>query len=156
MITLLFVMTWLPLFALTILATFNPRVLPSPPTTARLLHFVKWMHYSSSALNPLLYSYRNVDLRRTISVLLHRLVLRRGPGVDEVFRSRRSSSVVTSQFRKLSTISEKSRRISTESQQSTSKPCSGTVLPCVESRKLWRFSAEQNDCTKTEKNDIVC
>lgn len=117
MITLLFVITWLPLFALSILATFNPEVLPWPSTSTRLLHFVKCMHYSSSAINPVLYSYRNVELRRTIGVLLQRLVLRRGPGVDEVFRSRRSSSVVSaSHFRKLSSVSDRCRKPSAESQ----------------------------------------
>ena len=50
MITLLFVITWLPLFALSILATFNPEVLPLPSTSTRLLHFVKCMHFKALAL----------------------------------------------------------------------------------------------------------
>ena len=50
-------------------------------------------------------------------MLLQRLVLRRGPGVDEVFRSRRSSSVVSaSHFRKLSSVSDRCRKPSAESQ----------------------------------------
>ena len=156
MITLLFVMTWLPLFSLTMLACFNPEVLPSAPSTsARLLQFVKWMHYSSSAFNPFVYAYRNQDLRRTIMVLLHRLVLRRGPGVDEVFRSRRSSSVFSPHFRKLSTASDRSRKTSTESQQSTSRARSGTILSWIGSRKISRSSEREEKCTETENNNII-
>lgn len=151
-VTLLFVIAWLPLFSLTMVATFNPEVLPSPTTSARVLHFVKWMHYSSSAFNPFLYSYRNQDLRRTIMVLLQRLFLRRGPGVVEVFRSRRSSSAFASTFRKLSMSSDRSRKISTESQQSTFRARSGTVLPWIGSR---RNSGKEKKCTKTENNNIV-
>lgn len=155
MITLLFVITWLPLFSLTMLATFNPLVLPSGSTSARLLHFVKWMHYSSSALNPFLYSYRNQDLRRTIIVLLQRLITRQGPHVDEVFRNRRSSSVFTSHFRKLSTTSDRSRKASTESQQSTSRTRSATVLSWLGSGKLRRSFGKEKKCTETDNNNVV-
>lgn len=151
-ITLVFVITWLPLFSLTMLASFNPDALPSPSTSARLLHFVKWMHYSSSALNPILYANRNQDLRRTIVVLLQRLVLRRGPGVDEVFRTRRSSSVFTSHFRKLSTASERSRKTSTESEQGTSRARSGTILSRIGSGILRRKETKHS---QTENNDVV-
>lgn len=130
-------MSWLPLFTLTMLATFDPGALPSPPTFPRLLHFVKWMHYSSSALNPFLYSYRNPELRRTISVLLRRLILR-GPGVDEVFR-KRSSTLSTVRLRRLSSASECSRKTSTGSQQSTSRSRSGTVLSWISFKKQSSF-----------------
>lgn len=134
LITLLFVMAWLPLFTLTMLATFDPGGLPSSIIFARLLHFVKWMHYSSSALNPFLYSYRNPDLRRTICVLLRRVILRRGPGVDEVFK-RRSSSMSSARLRKLSNTSERSRKTSSESQKSTPRARSGTVLSWLSIRR---------------------
>ena len=127
-------MAWLPLFAVTMLATFDPEALPASIIFARLLHFVKWMHYSSSALNPFLYSYRNPDLRRTIAVLLRRLILRSGPGVDEVFK-RRSSSMSSTRLRKLSNTSERSRKTSTESQKSTSRARSGTVLSWLSLRR---------------------
>lgn len=133
LITLLFIIAWLPLFTMTMLATFNPEALPSPIIFSRLLHFVKWMHYCSSALNPFLYSCRNPDIRRTIGVLLRRLVLR-GPGVEEVFR-RRSSNASTSHLRKVSISSYKSRKISTESQWSTSKARSGNVLSWISIRR---------------------
>lgn len=127
-------MAWLPLFTLTMLATFDPEGLPSSIIFARLLHFVKWMHYSSSALNPFLYSYRNPDLRRTICVLLRRVILRRGPGVDEVFK-RRSSSMSSARLRKLSNTSERSRKTSSESQKSTPRARSGTVLSWLSIRR---------------------
>lgn len=143
-------MAWLPLFALTMLATFDPGALPSTTTFSRLLHFVKWMHYSSSALNPFLYSYRNPDLRRTIIVLLRRLFLR-GPGVDEVFR-RRSSSISTTRLRSLSSVSESgSRKTSTGSQQSTSRARSGTVLSWINFRKQCSSSSFEKkgmECTE--------
>ena len=152
-------MSWLPLFAVTMLATFEPGSLPSPPTFPRLLHFVKWMHYSSSALNPFLYSYRNPELRRTISVLLRRLILRRGPGVDEVFR-RRSTTISTVRLRRLSSASESSRKTSTGSQQSTSRSRSGTVLSWVSFKKQSSFEKKSKGKEGTElmegnNNNIV-
>ncbi|KAL9951344.1 hypothetical protein ACROYT_G043993 [Oculina patagonica] len=148
LITLLFIMAWLPLFTITMLATFDPGVLPPSTTFFRLLHFVKWMHYSSSALNPFLYSYRNPDLRRTIVVLLRRIIFR-GPGVDEVFR-RRSSSLSTTRLRRLSSASDRSRKTSTESQQSTSRSRSGTVLSWISIRKQSSFSfgKKGKECTE--------
>lgn len=136
LITLLFIIAWLPLFTLTMLATFDPEVLPrSPIIFARLLHFVKWMHYSSSALNPFLYSHRNTDLRRTICVLLRRVVLRRGPAVNEAFR-RRLSSASTVPLRTLSTSSDRSRKSSTESQHSNPRARSESVAPWTSIRRL--------------------
>lgn len=147
-------MAWLPLFTLTMLATLNPEALPSPTTFARLLHFVKWMHYSSSSLNPFLYSYRNPDMRRTIIVLLRRIVLR-GPGVDEVFRER-SSSLSVSRLRRASIISEKSRKTSTESQQSTSRARSGTLLSWISVRKHSPpLERKERECTEMEGNNNI-
>ena len=87
MITVLFVITWIPLFSLTLLATFNPEVVPPSSKSERLSHFVKWMHYCSSALNPFLYAFRHKDLYRTLVVLLRRLVFKKCPRVDEDLRS---------------------------------------------------------------------
>lgn len=145
-------MAWLPLFTLTMLATFDPEALPSSITFSRLLHFVKWMHYSSSALNPFLYSYRNPDLRRTIGVLLRRLILRSGPGVDEVFK-RRSSSMSTTRLRKLSSTSDRSRETSTDSQKSTSRARSGTVLSWISIRKENSPSSRKKGKQYTETKD---
>ena len=149
-------MAWLPLFTLTMLATFDPEALPSSITFARILHFVKWMHYSSSALNPFLYSYRNPDLRRTISVLLRRLILRRGPGLDEVFR-RRSSSMSFTRLRKLSNTSDTSRKTSTGSQKGTSRARSDTVLSWMSIRRENSppSGKKVKHCTETKENNNV-
>jgi len=85
LITVLFVLAWLPLFSLTMLATFNLEMLPDPLTNTRLLDFVKWMHYSSSAINPFLYSYRNNDMKRTIKLIICRYLLRRNICLKDMF-----------------------------------------------------------------------
>lgn len=72
-ITLLFVVAWLPLFVLTIVATYNSSALPSFATTDRLLKFAKWMHYSNSSINPFLYAFRNNAIRRTFQYLISKL-----------------------------------------------------------------------------------
>lgn len=136
LITLLFIIAWLPLFTLTMLATFDPKALPKPIIFSRLLHFVKWMHYSSSAINPFLYSHRNTDLRRTIAVILRRLVIRKGPGLNEVFR-RRHSSLSTMPLRSLSITSDQSRKTSIEScQQSLPRAPSEFVSSYANIRRL--------------------
>ncbi|XP_031567323.1 octopamine receptor Oamb-like [Actinia tenebrosa] len=73
-ITLLFVIAWLPLFVLTIVATYYPSSLPSMITTDRLLKFAKWMHYSNSSINPFLYAFRNNAIRRTFQYLISKLL----------------------------------------------------------------------------------
>ena len=118
MITLLFVTTWLPFYSLTLLATFNPEVLAPSNNSERLSHFVKWMHYCSSALNPFLYAYRRKDLHRNIVVLLRRHVFKKGPSVDEDLRSYRSGSVsLSSGVRKLNSPRNRKRKSSTNEQK---------------------------------------
>lgn len=118
MITLLFVITWLPLFSLTLLATFNPELLPPSNISERLSHFVKWMHYCSSALNPFLYAYRHKDLYRTLVVLLRRPIFKKCPTVDEDLRSYRSGSVSPSNgVRKLNNPRNRKRKSSTNKQK---------------------------------------
>lgn len=73
-ITLLFVIAWLPLFVLTIVATYYPLYLPSMVTTDRILKFAKWMHYSNSSINPFLYAFRNNAIRRTFQYLISKLL----------------------------------------------------------------------------------
>ncbi|XP_031561018.1 histamine H2 receptor-like isoform X1 [Actinia tenebrosa] len=120
LITVLFVLAWLPLFTLTMIATFNHKLLPdSVMITQRLLGFVKWMHYCSSALNPFLYSYRNNDMRGTIKLIIQKHFFRQNICLEELyprhrrrstFSSRSSFSVhkrlVTSSFRPASVSSQ--------------------------------------------------
>lgn len=113
LITVLFVLAWLPLFSITMLATYNLELLPDPLINTRLLGFVKWMHYSSSALNPFLYSYRNNDMKRTIKLILRKHLLRKNiclrdmfPRSSGVFSSRSSFSLQKSTYRPTSESSQ--------------------------------------------------
>lgn len=69
-ITGLFVIAWLPFFVLNLIAEFCFPCLPSYPGILRLVRFVKWMHYSNSMVNPLVYAYRNGEMRKTFKRLL--------------------------------------------------------------------------------------
>lgn len=72
-ITGLFVMAWLPFFVVIVVATFCLKCLPPYPGVLRLIRFVKWMHYSNSMVNPIIYAYRNKEMRRTFIRILRRL-----------------------------------------------------------------------------------
>ena len=69
-ITGLFVIAWLPFFVVNMLAEFCLTCLPPYPDILRLIRFVKWMHYSNSMVNPLVYAYRNAEIRKTFKRLL--------------------------------------------------------------------------------------
>ena len=69
-ITGLFVIAWLPFFVVNMVAEFCPPCLPPYPDVLRLVRFVKWMHYSNSMVNPLVYAYRNREMRKTFKRLL--------------------------------------------------------------------------------------
>ncbi|XP_068684305.1 melatonin receptor type 1C-like [Montipora foliosa] len=126
-IALVFVITWLPLFSVTMLATFNPGILPSSPKSERVLNFVKWMHYCSSALTPFLYAYRHKELQRTMLLLLQRLFVRRNQGGDrKEVRSFRSGSMSFINARKLSSTLHTRSTKSTE-MQSTAESCSRAI-----------------------------
>lgn len=77
LITFLFVIAWLPLFTMTIVATFFPSSLPALATTDRLLKFAKWMHYSNSTINPFLYAFRNNAMKRTFKAIVKNVRCRR-------------------------------------------------------------------------------
>ena len=76
-ITGLFVIAWLPLFVVTIIATYYASHLPSPLGTDRLLKFVKFCHYSNSALNPVVYAFRNKEMARTFRYLFYKLICKK-------------------------------------------------------------------------------
>lgn len=74
MITGLFVIAWLPLFVVSVIATYYPQDLPSPLWTDRLLKFVKFCHYSHSAINPFVYAYRNKEMIKTFRYIGYKII----------------------------------------------------------------------------------
>lgn len=57
---------WFPFFVVTVVATYDLERLPEPPGLFRLIASVKALHYTNSALNPILYGYRNPEMRNTM------------------------------------------------------------------------------------------
>ncbi|XP_020909242.1 probable G-protein coupled receptor No9 [Exaiptasia diaphana] len=81
-ITALFVIAWMPFFVCSIISTFKESLLPIGQNQRRLVDFVKWMHYSNSAVNPFVYAYRNDVMHQTMLSIFHRIantVLCSGP-----------------------------------------------------------------------------
>lgn len=72
-ITALFVIAWTPFFVCSMISTFSLSAIPKGKNQKRLIDFVKWMHYSSSAVNPFVYAYRNEIMRETMVCILHRV-----------------------------------------------------------------------------------
>ena len=73
-ITALFVVAWLPLFVVTMIGTYYPQYLPATQTTDRVLQFVKFCHYSNSALNPIVYAFRNNEMIATFRFIARLLL----------------------------------------------------------------------------------
>ena len=66
-VTLLFIFAWLPFFITSMMFTFCKGCLTLDARRFSLLfHFVKMMHYSNSMVNPLIYSLRNKNMRKTL------------------------------------------------------------------------------------------
>lgn len=66
-ITGLFLAAWLPFFSVTVIATFCMTCLPSGAALLHLVKFFKFLQYSSSAINPYIYAYRNREMRATLA-----------------------------------------------------------------------------------------
>ena len=73
-ITGIFVVAWLPLFVVTMIGTYYPQYLPYTRGTDRVLQFVKFCHYSNSALNPIVYAFRNNEMIVTFRYIAHLLL----------------------------------------------------------------------------------
>ena len=99
-ITGLFVIAWLPFFVLNMIAEFCFPCLPPYPDILRLVRFLKWMHYSNSVVNPLVYAYRNGEMRKTFKRLLlscfcgHRNGHRNFPASSRTAHTRRRRNIV--------------------------------------------------------------
>ena len=66
LVTGLFMIAWFPFFVVTVIATYDLERLPEPPGLFRLIAFVKALHYTNSSINPILYGYRNPEMRKTM------------------------------------------------------------------------------------------
>ena len=66
-----FFLAWLPFYALLMTAVYCHHCLPGYPGLQRLVDFVKWMHYSNSAVNPFVYALRDPDVKREFAQLSH-------------------------------------------------------------------------------------
>lgn len=82
-VTVLFVVAWLPFFVVSLLWSFHRSSLPTEGGFIRLMDFIKWMHYSNSAVNPVVYAYRSEEIRRMLAKLVLRVTRREEqiPGV---------------------------------------------------------------------------
>ena len=65
-LTGLFLMAWTPFFVLSMLAEFCAGCLPKGDGMTALVIFVKWMHYSNSAVNPLVFIVRHSEMRKRV------------------------------------------------------------------------------------------
>lgn len=66
LVTGVFMIAWFPFFVVTVVATYDLEILPEPPGLFRLIAFVKALHYTNSALNPVMYGYRNPEMRKSM------------------------------------------------------------------------------------------
>lgn len=63
----MFIVAWLPFFLLSIIASYCPiHCLPKKPADVwRLVTVVKWLHYSNSSINPIVYAFRDKEWKKT-------------------------------------------------------------------------------------------
>ena len=66
LVTGVFLIAWFPFFVVIVVATYDLEILPEPPGLFRLIAFVKALHYTNSALNPVVYGYRNPEMRKSM------------------------------------------------------------------------------------------
>lgn len=76
-VTVLFIVAWLPFFVVSMLWTFHRSSLLVGGGFIRLMDFIKWVHYSNSAVNPIVYTYRSEEIRRMLFKLPVRVTGRR-------------------------------------------------------------------------------
>lgn len=66
-----FFIAWFPFFVINMLYISCVECLPSSlEAQFVMIDIVKWLHYSNSAINPAIYAYRDVEIRRTFARLL--------------------------------------------------------------------------------------
>lgn len=66
-----FFIAWFPFFVVNMLYLYCLTCLPSSINAQFLMvDIIKWLHYSNSAINPAIYAYRDIEMRRTFARLL--------------------------------------------------------------------------------------
>ena len=70
-VTVLFLIAWLPFFVVSLLGQFCISCLPEGESqTNTLVTLVKWMHYTNSAVNPVVYAFRDEEMRSSFLKLV--------------------------------------------------------------------------------------
>ena len=72
-VTVLFLLAWLPFFVVSLMYSFDKSSLPEKSGFTSLLDFIKWMHYSNSVVNPVIYTYRSQEIRKMLVKMLLQL-----------------------------------------------------------------------------------
>lgn len=66
-----FFIAWFPFFVVNMLYLYCFTCLPSSINAQFIMvDIIKWLHYSNSAINPAIYAYRDIEMRRTFARLL--------------------------------------------------------------------------------------
>ena len=81
LITVIFVFTWLPFHVINFIFHFCKS--PKCPPSSKLVYFSKLLHYSNSFLNPVVYSYRNVEFRKCLKRLLKNVTSQSKPSLTD-------------------------------------------------------------------------
>ena len=68
-VTGLFLVSWLSFFVISTIGVFCTQCLPIQKMAGFLI-FAKWLQYSNSAMNPLVYAFRDAEMRNAFSRLL--------------------------------------------------------------------------------------
>ena len=68
-VTALFLVSWLSFFTVSTISVFCSQCFPFHELSGFLL-FSKWLQYSNSAMNPLVYAFRDTEIRKTFVRLL--------------------------------------------------------------------------------------
>ena len=71
MVVALFLTCWFPFFTVNILHSYCKRPHCNVSTLKELVPFVKFLHYSNSMMNPIVYAYRNADYREAFKRLIY-------------------------------------------------------------------------------------
>ena len=91
-VTCIFVTAWSPFFVYIILARYLPEHVPSSiEGRTHMWHFVKWMHYGNSSVNPFVYAFRKKEFSCTFKLIFRACIKRKR--FEEVYRQFKRSNL---------------------------------------------------------------